>query len=119
MPLRVTVVQILRELLQADFTTGVQALNEFTNVCRKKYGWDWTRCRADVDAIVRLASTVHATTLESQKLSLSFGERYNIAVFDALMLAIARRAGCTTFYSEDMHNGLVIDGVMTVVNPFA
>jgi predicted nucleic acid-binding protein len=28
-------------------------------------------------------------------------------------------AGCTTLYSEDMHNGQVIDRQLTIRNPFA
>jgi len=35
------------------------------------------------------------------------------------MLAVALRAGCTTFLSEDMHDGLVIDDRLTISDPFA
>jgi hypothetical protein len=33
-------------------------------------------------------------------------------------LASALRAGCETLYSEDLHTGQIIDGQLTVQNPF-
>jgi predicted nucleic acid-binding protein len=39
-------------------------------------------------------------------------------LFDALLLATARQAGCTVALSEDMHDGARLDGIV-VRNPFA
>jgi predicted nucleic acid-binding protein len=33
--------------------------------------------------------------------------------------AAALHAGCDTLYSEDMHHGLLLEGRLRVVNPFA
>ncbi len=44
-------------------------------------------------------------------------ERYQISFYDALIVAGAVAAGCTTLYSEDMQHGQLFDGVR-VVNPF-
>jgi len=35
------------------------------------------------------------------------------------MLAAALRLDCATFWSEDMQDGLVVDGRLTIRNPFA
>jgi predicted nucleic acid-binding protein len=35
-----------------------------------------------------------------------------------MIVAAAQLAGCTTLYSEDVHDGLVIDG-LTIRNPYA
>jgi len=43
--------------------------------------------------------------------------RFGFNIFDALLIAAAHEADCTTFYSEDMHDGQVIDG-LTIRNPF-
>lgn len=40
------------------------------------------------------------------------------AFHDALMLAAALSAGSTIVYTEDMHHGRVVEGRLTVVNPF-
>ena len=44
-------------------------------------------------------------------------ERYKLAYFDALMCAVASRAGATVLLSEDMADGMEIDG-LRIVNPF-
>ena len=43
--------------------------------------------------------------------------RYQLQFFDAVIIAVARRAGATMLLSEDMHDGLTIDG-LTILNPF-
>ena len=39
--------------------------------------------------------------------------------YDSALLASALLADCDTFYSEDLQNGLVIEGSLTIRNPFA
>lgn len=107
------------ETLRTEFVIGVQTLNEFVNVCRRRLRWNWQQCRAAVDDITLLASSIVPTLLTDHELSLVLAERYQLSVYDALMLAIAIRAGCDIFYSEDMHHGLVIDKQLTITNPFA
>jgi predicted nucleic acid-binding protein len=41
---------------------------------------------------------------------------YNI--YDALVVSAALGAGCTTLYSEDLHDGQTIDEQLTIRNPF-
>ena len=53
-------------------------------------------------------------TLETHERGLDLAERYQLSVYDGMIVAAALLAGCTTLYSEDMHDGLVIDG-----SPFA
>lgn len=42
-----------------------------------------------------------------------------ISFWDGLVVEAALRAGCSTLYSEDLQDGWVVDGRLTVVNPFA
>lgn len=44
--------------------------------------------------------------------------RYKIAYFDALICAVASRTGATVLLSEDMADGMEIDG-LRIVNPFS
>lgn len=43
---------------------------------------------------------------------------FEMQVFDALIAAVAARAGATMLLSEDMQDGLELDGIM-IINPFA
>jgi predicted nucleic acid-binding protein len=45
-------------------------------------------------------------------------EEERFGLFDALLLATARRAGCSIALSEDMHDGARLEGIV-VRNPFA
>lgn len=45
-------------------------------------------------------------------------ERLSISYWDSLIVAAALDAGCSALYSEDLQHGQVIDGRMTVINPF-
>ena len=39
--------------------------------------------------------------------------------YDALIIAAALEGGCTTLFSEDLQDGQVINGGLTIRNPFA
>jgi len=46
-------------------------------------------------------------------------DRYRFAWWDALIVAAARRCECEILLSEDLHNGLVVDGTLRIVDPFS
>lgn len=46
-------------------------------------------------------------------------DRYRFAWWDALIVAAARRCECEILLSEDLHNGLVVDGVLRILDPFS
>jgi predicted nucleic acid-binding protein len=45
-------------------------------------------------------------------------EKYQLTVYDAMIVSAALIAGCTTLGSEDMHDGLLVEDQLRVVNPF-
>jgi len=45
-------------------------------------------------------------------------ERHRLAFYDALIIAVALESGCTTLYTEDLQDGLVIDRTLKIRNPF-
>ena len=53
------------------------------------------------------------------EIGLAISEQYKFSVYDGMIVAAALTAGCDVLYSEDMHDGLVVDGRLSVVNPFA
>jgi predicted nucleic acid-binding protein len=44
-------------------------------------------------------------------------EQYRLSFWDGLIVASALASGATVLYSEDMHDGLTIEG-LTIANPF-
>ena len=57
-------------------------------------------------------------TIETHETALRIIDRYGFRIYDALIIAAALAAGCTTLLSEDMQDGQVIEGKLTVRNPF-
>ncbi len=44
--------------------------------------------------------------------------RYNFSFWDSLIVACALAGGASILYSEDMQDGLVVDGQLEILNPF-
>lgn len=45
-------------------------------------------------------------------------ERYSLSHWDSLIIAAALAAGAIILYSEDMQDHLVVEGTLTIINPF-
>lgn len=107
-----------RRLIGPGSHIGVQSLNELTLVLRRRQNLGW-------DAVEHALALVKAELPPSVPLTLmvhdqgiSIARRYQLQIYDSMLLAAALSAGCDTFWSEDMADGLVIDGRLTIRNPF-
>ncbi len=111
--------EVAWQLLARGGATGVQNLTEFANVARKKLKMDWSEVRSSIDQIASLTTISEPIDLELHGRGLRISQRYQLALFDSMIVAAALRFGCTTLWSEDMHDGLVVEKVLTIRNPFA
>jgi predicted nucleic acid-binding protein len=106
------------ELIEAGGTINVQVLNEFTNVARSKMQLTWEEV-SDTLQFVRELLEVEPLTVEVHDRALFLAERHNFHIYDATIVAAAIEAGCNTLFSEDMQHGLLVEGRLRIVNPFA
>jgi predicted nucleic acid-binding protein len=95
----------------------VQVLGEFLNVCMRKFKM------APVDAIEQVQDYVEVflcphTTTENLNEAANLSKYHKLQYFDALIIAVASRAGATILLSEDMQDGSEVDGIK-IVNPFS
>jgi predicted nucleic acid-binding protein len=104
-------------LLGAGGAISVQVLNEFASVARRKSTLSWPEVR-EVLGAVRTACVTHAVTEKTHDVGVAVAERYGFALYDSMIIAAAQGAGCTTLFSEDLQHRQVIDGRLTVRNPF-
>ena len=109
---------VAQGLLEHGGIISVQGLNEFTNVARRKLAMTWAEVRESLAAIRTLCSTILPIDIETHAEGLRIAEYYGYAIFDALIIASALRANCSTLWSEDMQDGIVIDGRLRIANPF-
>ncbi|HXQ66464.1 MAG TPA: VapC toxin family PIN domain ribonuclease, partial [Alphaproteobacteria bacterium] len=49
---------------------------------------------------------------------LSLAQRYGLSTYDAMIAASALLADADILWSEDMQDGMVLDGRLRIVNPF-
>lgn len=107
-----------QELLASGPVISVQCLNEFVHVARRKIGMEWQEIADALADIHGLCSTMLPIDRTTHADGLRLAERYGYSIFDALILASALRAGCDTLWSEDMQDGILIDGRLRIANPF-
>jgi len=107
-----------KAIVNASPVISTQVINEFHNVARRKLGLDMaTRHRVATDLlqscrVIAIDQAIVAAAMQVEA-------RYQVSYWDALILAAALAAGCDTLYSEDMQDGQVFEGRLTVKNPFA
>lgn len=104
-------------LLGAGGTISVQVLNEFAAVARRKSALSWPEVREAL-SVVRATCDTHPVTEETHDRGVDIAERYGFSVYDSMIIAAAQGAGCATLFSEDLQHRQVIDGTLTVRNPF-
>ncbi len=108
---------IADELICNGCCLSAQIFNESVEVMRRKLKAPWARVRSFLEYLESNATRVEAITLETHERALDIAEATNIRIYDALLIAAAEQAKCTTLYTEDLNHGQRIGGV-TICNPF-
>src|SRR6266566_9769760 len=98
---------------------SVQVLNELASVSRRKLGLSWEDVGDALAALRVLCPSATPLTTDTHDAGLRIAAKYGCPFHDALIAAAALEAECTTLYSEDFQDGQLIEGRLTVRNPFA
>ncbi len=61
--------------------------------------------------VLQISETTILKTMEIKN-------RYKFSYWDSLIVSSALENGCLELYSEDMHDGLLIDERLMIINPF-
>lgn len=104
-------------LLAGGGLISVQVLNEFVNVAYRKMRYEWPEIERQRSVLFELLHTPIPLTLAIHELAVALMRRHKLSIYDALIIAAALQAGCSTIYSEDMQDGQAIQGI-TISNPF-
>ncbi|MGH9057766.1 MAG: PIN domain-containing protein [Acidimicrobiales bacterium] len=111
--------QVARALLSTSPRprTSPQVLRELYVVACSKLGLS----SMDASAAVRVLAPTAGAVVEDAALVLlavSAAQRWQISLWDALIVEAARRSGAAILLSEDLQHGMDFDGVLAQ-NPFA
>lgn len=96
---------------------SVQVLNECSHVLRRKKGWPLQRIEPELEAVLKLLRLAPVGLAEVRQ-AWQLGARLGFSHYDSLIVATALSINCSVLYSEDLQHGQVIDGRLTIVNPF-
>jgi predicted nucleic acid-binding protein len=108
---------LIEQFIAARDRIPLQCLNEFYALTTRRKLLHPSQAESIVQRLLESLLVIPSTIPDSIA-AMQLQKRYEIRFFDALLLATARRAGCTVFLSEDMQDSCEYDGI-TVRNPFA
>lgn len=109
--------RIARQLLAEGAIIGVQQLNEFVAVVRRKLKRSWPEIKADLKAFLLLCPKPVPVTMEVHEHGLLIADRFRFTIYDSLMMAAALQSGCRTLLTEDLQDGMRIES-LRIHNPF-
>lgn len=110
---------ITQEILEnnSDLYISKQVINEVVNILYKKMqltSEEIEKVILELDNEFEIFDFDITTQIKAIRLK----NNYNLQFYDALIIATALENGCTVLYSEDMQHNLVIEGKLTIINPF-
>ena len=79
--------------LTAGGAASVQVLNEFASVARRKLGLGWTEVEGALGRFRVLLDPILALDLAVHDAAMALARDHNLAVYDALIVAAAQKAG--------------------------
>jgi len=108
---------IAEHVLRQGGAISVQVLNECLSSLRRKSRLEFAEC-AHFLHLVRQLVTVSPITIETHDAGRALAEKYQLSIYDSLIVASALLGGCEILYSEDMQDGLLSEDSLTIRNPF-
>jgi predicted nucleic acid-binding protein len=104
-------------LLNNKCIVSTQVLNEYCNVCLKKFSMPVSEVLSDIDNILDNCGLIRVSETTIKR-ALFIQERHKYSYYDSLIIASAIESNCSVLYSEDLQHGHVIDGSLKIMNPF-
>ena len=104
-------------LVDANPLISAQVVSEFLNVSKRLLNIPKLTLLKKCNEVFEKC-TIVPTLQSTLYMAESIIEKYDLQLFDAIIVSAALQANCTVLYSEDMHHGLVINGILTIKNPF-
>lgn len=108
---------LLEKATLVDAVIPLQVFAELSNVCKRKGILEPLQLASRIAEYEAFFETP-ATDLSDILMASSIAAQFNLQYFDALIVSVAHRTGAEILLSEDMHDGLDVEG-LKILNPFA
>lgn len=109
---------VARKLItESNSFISTQVLQELCNIVTRKFKFSYGQATMAIAECCQ-NNILHTNTESTILQACQIAERYGFSFYDSLIVAAALETNCTILYSEDLHDGQVIEGKLTVRNPF-
>jgi predicted nucleic acid-binding protein len=109
---------IARQLIaDSNSYISTQVLQELCNIVTRKFKFTYDQAASAIKESCQ-NNSLHINTEDTVLLACQIAGRYGFSFFDSLIVAAALGSSCAILYSEDLQDGQVIEGKLTVKNPF-
>jgi predicted nucleic acid-binding protein len=104
-------------LIQLQPYIPAQVVSEFLNVSKRLLKIPKLEVLKKCNSVFSRCNLLPTTFTVLQK-SETLISKYDVQLFDAIIIATALEGGCNVLYTEDMHHGMIIEESLTLINPF-
>ena len=112
---RATAQRVVNEL---TCVASTQVLNEVSSVLSRRARFSFDQIGRIVDGIVQVCD-IAIVTYDTVRKAHDIAKRCQLGYYDSLIISSAIESDCEYLLSEDMSDGQIIDGKLTIVNIFA
>jgi predicted nucleic acid-binding protein len=111
--------QIARQIVKENYTViSTQVLQEMSNTLYRKFMVDYSFIKETLQECIYSNNEVYTNQQYTILKACDIAERYQFSFYDSLIISAALESHCDILYSEDLQHNQVIDGVLTIKNPF-
>ncbi|WTM30151.1 putative nucleic acid-binding protein, contains PIN domain [Chitinophaga sp. 180180018-2] len=96
---------------------STQVLQELCNIVTRKFQFSYTQAAMAIKECCQ-NNNLHTNTENTILQACQIADKYGFSFYDSLIISAALESNCSVLYSEDLHNGQVINGKITIKNPF-
>jgi predicted nucleic acid-binding protein len=109
---------IARQLIaDSNSLISTQVLQELCNIVTRKFKFSYEQAAIAIKESCQ-NNSLHINTEDTVLQACQIAGRYGFSFFDSMIVSAAIESGCVILYSEDMQDGQIIEGKLTVKNPF-
>jgi predicted nucleic acid-binding protein len=110
--------EIARQLItDNDSFISTQVLQELCNIVTRKFKFSYEQAASAIKESCQ-NNNLYINTEDTVLHACQLADRYGFSFYDSLIVAAAKESNCIVLYSEDLQDGQVIEGKLTIRNPF-
>jgi len=111
--------QVARKIVKENYTViSTQVLQEMSNTLGRKYLLDYSSIKDTLQECIYSNNEIYTNHQHTIFKACDIAKRYHFTFYDSLIISAALESNCDILYSEDLQHNQVIEGVLTIINPF-